>query len=63
LTLCSLKPLLVIVGSNAGSRWASEEHYQLAKGPKERFIGAGGTDTRYTTGMQVSHAEVNRNFR
>jgi hypothetical protein len=37
------QPLLVIAGSNAGSRWQSERAYQLTKGPKEIFIVDGGT--------------------
>ena len=37
------QPLLVIAGSNAGSRWQSERAYQLTNGPKEIFIVDGGT--------------------
>ena len=32
------QPLLMIAGSNAGSRWQSERAVELAKGPKELFI-------------------------
>jgi fermentation-respiration switch protein FrsA (DUF1100 family) len=37
------QPLLVIAGSNAGSKWHSERAYELAKGSKELFIVEGGT--------------------
>lgn len=37
------QPLLLIAGSNAGSRWQSEKAYALAKGPKELFIVDGAT--------------------
>ncbi len=37
------QPLLLIAGSNAGSRWQSEKAYELAKGPKELFIVDGAT--------------------
>ena len=37
------QPLLLIAGSNAGSRWQSERAYKLANGPKELFIVDGGT--------------------
>jgi fermentation-respiration switch protein FrsA (DUF1100 family) len=37
------QPLLLIAGSNAGSRWQSERAYNLAKGPKDLVIIEGGT--------------------
>lgn len=37
------QPLLLIAGSNAGSRWQSEKALNLAKGPKELFIVDGAT--------------------
>lgn len=37
------QPLLLIAGSNAGSRWQSEKAFKLAKGPKELFIVDGAT--------------------
>jgi uncharacterized protein len=37
------QPLLMIVGSNAGSRWQSERAVKLATGQKELFIVEGGT--------------------
>jgi hypothetical protein len=37
------QPLLLIAGSNAGSRWHSEKAFKLAKGPKELFIVDGAT--------------------
>jgi uncharacterized protein len=37
------QPLLLIAGSNAGSRWQSERAYKLATGPKELVIVEGGT--------------------
>lgn len=37
------QPILLIAGSNAGSRWHSERAYKLARGPKELFIVKGGT--------------------
>lgn len=37
------QPLLLIAGSNAGSRWQSERAYKLANGPKELVIIEGGT--------------------
>ncbi|AFY02517.1 alpha/beta hydrolase [Bdellovibrio bacteriovorus] len=37
------QPLLMIAGSEAGSKWHSEQGVKLAKGPKELFIVKGGT--------------------
>lgn len=37
------QPFLVIVGSKAGSRWQSEQAYNMAKSPKELFIVDGAT--------------------
>jgi fermentation-respiration switch protein FrsA (DUF1100 family) len=37
------QPLLMIAGSNAGSRWQSERAVELSKGPKELFIVEGAT--------------------
>jgi hypothetical protein len=37
------QPLLLIAGSNAGSKWHSDRAYALAKGEKELFVVPGGT--------------------
>jgi len=37
------QPILLIAGSEAGSRWHSENAYKLAKGPKDLFIVEGAT--------------------
>lgn len=37
------QPVLFIVGSEAGSKWQSEEAFKLAKGQKELFVVKGGT--------------------
>lgn len=37
------QPILLIAGSNAGSRWQSEGAYKLAKSPKELYIIKGAT--------------------
>lgn len=36
------QPLLLVAGSEAGTRWQSEQVYELAKGPKELVILEGG---------------------
>jgi uncharacterized protein len=37
------QPLLLIAGSNAGSKWHSDRAYELAKSEKELFVVPGGT--------------------
>jgi fermentation-respiration switch protein FrsA (DUF1100 family) len=37
------QPLLLIAGSNAGTKWHSDRAYALAKSEKERFVVPGGT--------------------
>jgi fermentation-respiration switch protein FrsA (DUF1100 family) len=37
------QPMLLIAGSDAGSKWQSEKAHKLAKGPKELFIIKGAT--------------------
>lgn len=37
------QPLLLVVGSNAGTKWHSERAYGLAKGPKNLVVVPGAT--------------------
>jgi hypothetical protein len=37
------QPILLIAGSDAGTKWHSDRAYELAKGEKELFVVPGGT--------------------